>query len=200
VSIQANSVGWEPSDNDVNAGSGNYGSCCPEMDLWEANFNAAVSKSQFFLRRLSKRFNGRLTHRIHALLMAKLAVPAQTVETMQAVNATTASVIRMDVISTRIAWVIQNSWARVRVWTPKENSPLLRSEFFAAFYILWSSNERVSRFITDNGTENGQLSEIRRLYVQDGKLIQNSASKVDGVTGNSISDRSSCIILSHSWL
>ncbi|KAF2205491.1 exoglucanase-like protein 1 precursor [Delitschia confertaspora ATCC 74209] len=34
---EANSDGWVPSDNDKNAGSGKYGSCCPEMDIWEAN-------------------------------------------------------------------------------------------------------------------------------------------------------------------
>jgi cellulose 1,4-beta-cellobiosidase len=34
---KANVEGWEPSANDVNAGAGNHGSCCAEMDIWEAN-------------------------------------------------------------------------------------------------------------------------------------------------------------------
>ncbi|CAI6228434.1 unnamed protein product [Periconia digitata] len=34
---KANSDGWTPSENDSNAGSGEMGACCPEMDLWEAN-------------------------------------------------------------------------------------------------------------------------------------------------------------------
>ncbi|QSZ36300.1 hypothetical protein DSL72_007426 [Monilinia vaccinii-corymbosi] len=33
----ANSEGWVPSTSDVNAGTGKYGSCCSEMDIWEAN-------------------------------------------------------------------------------------------------------------------------------------------------------------------
>ncbi|KAJ7318386.1 cellobiohydrolase I-II [Mycena albidolilacea] len=33
----ANSQGWVPSPNDTNAGTGTMGSCCPEMDVWEAN-------------------------------------------------------------------------------------------------------------------------------------------------------------------
>ncbi|KAJ7064479.1 glycoside hydrolase [Mycena amicta] len=33
----ANSVGWVPSPNDTNAGTGTMGTCCPEMDVWEAN-------------------------------------------------------------------------------------------------------------------------------------------------------------------
>ncbi|KAI1363968.1 cellulose 1,4-beta-cellobiosidase [Xylaria arbuscula] len=34
---KANVEGWEPSTNDVNAGVGNLGACCAEMDIWEAN-------------------------------------------------------------------------------------------------------------------------------------------------------------------
>lgn len=33
----ANVEGWESSDSDPNAGTGNRGSCCAEMDIWEAN-------------------------------------------------------------------------------------------------------------------------------------------------------------------
>jgi len=33
----ANSAGWVPSPNDTNAGTGTMGTCCPEMDIWEAN-------------------------------------------------------------------------------------------------------------------------------------------------------------------
>ncbi|KKY21377.1 putative glycosyl hydrolase family 7 protein [Diplodia seriata] len=34
---QANVDGWTPSENDENSGVGNLGSCCAEMDIWEAN-------------------------------------------------------------------------------------------------------------------------------------------------------------------
>ena len=37
ISGETNNEGWEPSDNEVNAGKGYYGSCCVEMDIWEAN-------------------------------------------------------------------------------------------------------------------------------------------------------------------
>jgi cellulose 1,4-beta-cellobiosidase len=47
----------------------------------------------------------------------------------------------------------------------------------------------VTQFITADGTANGALSEIRRIYVQNGKVIQNSATAVAGITAtNSISD------------
>jgi len=37
---RANVVDWVPSDSDDNAGLGKYGTCCTEIDLWEANKNA----------------------------------------------------------------------------------------------------------------------------------------------------------------
>lgn len=44
----------------------------------------------------------------------------------------------------------------------------------------------VTQFITSDNTATGTLSEIKRIYVQDGKVIANSASDVSGVSGNSI--------------
>jgi cellulose 1,4-beta-cellobiosidase len=46
----------------------------------------------------------------------------------------------------------------------------------------------VTQFITNDGSTTGTLSEIRRFYVQGGKVIPNSMSKITGVTGNSITD------------
>lgn len=41
---QGNVAGWTPSSNDQNAGVGGHGSCCAEMDIWEANsVSAAVT-------------------------------------------------------------------------------------------------------------------------------------------------------------
>jgi len=34
--------GWVPSSNNVNTGVGNHGSCCAEMDIWEANSISAA--------------------------------------------------------------------------------------------------------------------------------------------------------------
>jgi len=44
----------------------------------------------------------------------------------------------------------------------------------------------VTQFITNDGTASGTLSEIRRLYVQNGKVIKSSVSNVAGISGNSI--------------
>ena len=43
----------------------------------------------------------------------------------------------------------------------------------------------VTQFITDDGTDTGELVEMRRLYVQDGKIIENSVTNQPGnpITG-----------------
>jgi cellulose 1,4-beta-cellobiosidase len=40
--VKANIEGWKPSKNDKNAGVGGHGSCCAEMDIWEANSISAA--------------------------------------------------------------------------------------------------------------------------------------------------------------
>merc|ERR1711957_495600 len=47
----------------------------------------------------------------------------------------------------------------------------------------------VTQFLTTDGTDTGDLSEIRRFYVQDGKVIENSeASTLGSDGGNSVTD------------
>ncbi|OAL06487.1 1,4-beta-D-glucan cellobiohydrolase-like protein [Phaeosphaeriaceae sp. SRC1lsM3a] len=37
INGEGNVENWQPSSNDANAGVGGHGSCCAEMDIWEAN-------------------------------------------------------------------------------------------------------------------------------------------------------------------
>jgi len=37
INGEANVEGWNPSPSDPNGGAGRYGTCCSEMDIWEAN-------------------------------------------------------------------------------------------------------------------------------------------------------------------
>ena len=41
---EANVIDWKPNPNDLsnNMGTGKYGSCCAEMDIWEANSMATA--------------------------------------------------------------------------------------------------------------------------------------------------------------
>jgi len=48
----------------------------------------------------------------------------------------------------------------------------------------------VTQWITADGTDDGELADIRRLYVQDGRLITNSDAKaLGGGVGNSLSEK-----------
>jgi cellulose 1,4-beta-cellobiosidase len=42
VNGEANSDGWKPQVNDKKAGNGKYGTCCSEMDMWEASSQATA--------------------------------------------------------------------------------------------------------------------------------------------------------------
>mmetsp|Transcript_69028 Transcript_69028/g.173939 ORF Transcript_69028/g.173939 Transcript_69028/m.173939 type:complete len:683 (-) Transcript_69028:513-2561(-) len=44
----------------------------------------------------------------------------------------------------------------------------------------------VTQFLTEDGTDAGALSEIRRFYIQDGEIIHNSKSSIAGIAGDSI--------------
>jgi len=47
----------------------------------------------------------------------------------------------------------------------------------------------VTQFLTHDGTDTGDLSEVRRFYVQDGKVVPNSEATILGAgAGNSITD------------
>lgn len=46
----------------------------------------------------------------------------------------------------------------------------------------------VTQFLTDDGTDNGNLVEIRQFYLQDGKLISHASSSIPGVEGDSVTD------------
>ncbi|TEY46765.1 hypothetical protein BOTCAL_0314g00020 [Botryotinia calthae] len=46
----------------------------------------------------------------------------------------------------------------------------------------------VTQFITDDGTETGTLTEIKRFYVQDDVVFEQPSSDISGVSGNSITD------------
>ena len=46
----------------------------------------------------------------------------------------------------------------------------------------------VTQFITEGNTDDGELIDIRRFYVQDGQVIPNSNISIAGVSGNSIND------------
>lgn len=146
----ANVEGWEPSDNDANSGVGNSGSCCAEMDIWEAN---SISTA----------------YTPHSCTNV-----AQHICSGDDCGGTYSD--------TRYAGDCDPDGCDF-------NSFRQGDETFYGPGMTVDSNSVVTvvtQFLTDDGTASGTLSEIKRFYVQDGTVIANSESTIEGISGNSI--------------
>ncbi|KAF7156891.1 hypothetical protein CNMCM5623_000736 [Aspergillus felis] len=146
----ANVEGWKPSSNDKNAGVGGHGSCCPEMDIWEAN---SIST---------------------ALTPHPCDGVSQTICSGDACGGTYSS--------TRYAGTCDPDGCDFNPFRMGNES------FYGPGKIVDTKSKMtvVTQFITADGTASGALSEIKRIYVQNGKVIANAVSNVAGVSGNSI--------------
>lgn len=143
---QANVEGWEPSESDENAGVGNHGACCPEMDIWEAN---SIS----------------------------------TAYTPHPCDDLTQTMCEGDdcggtYSETRYAGTCDPDGCDFNAYRMGNTS------FYGPGGIVDSSAPMT--VVTQFLGEGGSLSEIKRFYVQNGNVIANAESNVDGVTGNSI--------------
>nr|ADN88316.1 cellobiohydrolase I [Neolentinus lepideus] len=151
----ANSVGWDGSPSDPNAGTGQFGTCCNEMDVWEANNNAA------------------------AFTPHPCTVSGQTRCDSTANDACGAT--------NRYNSVCDPDGCDFNSFRMGDKT------FYGAGMTVDTTKKFtvVTQFITDDGTETGTLSEIRRIYVQDGKVIQNSKVNIPGMSSsyNSITDQ-----------
>jgi cellulose 1,4-beta-cellobiosidase len=136
--------GWTPSSNDVNAGNGNAGACCNEMDIWEANSISAA-------------------YTPHPCSQAGYQKCTGT---------------SCGGSSNRYGSICDPDGCDFNSFRMGDKS------FYGKGLTVDTSRKFtvVTQFITDTGTASGTLSEIRRLYVQDGKVIQNSKVNVPGMT------------------
>lgn len=149
--LQANSDGWTPSDNDVNAGSGTYGTCCNEMDIWEANKNAA----------------------------------AYTPHVCTVTEQTRCSGTECGDGDERYDGICDKDGCDFNSYRMGDTS------FLGVGKTVDTSSKFtvVTQFITADNTTSGALTEIRRLYVQGGKVIANSKTNIAGMSAyDSITD------------
>lgn len=148
INGEGNVDGWTPSSNDANAGVGNHGSCCAEMDIWEAN---AVST---------------------ALTPHPCSNSTQSLCTEDDCGGTYSS--------DRYAGVCDPDGCD---FNPYRQGA---TDFYGAGAAGVDTTKVftvVTQFLTDDA---GDLSEIKRFYVQDGTTIANPDSTMEGVSGNSI--------------
>ncbi|KAF5374699.1 hypothetical protein D9615_009016 [Tricholomella constricta] len=144
IAGESNSAGWTPSPNDVNAGTGNYGACCNEMDVWEAN---SVSSA----------------YTPHPCTQTGLVRCTGTA---------------CGGSSNRYGSICDPDGCDFNSYRMGDTS------FYGRGLTVDTSSKFtvVTQFITNTGTASGTLSEIRRLYVQNGRVIQNSKVNVPGMT------------------
>lgn len=149
---EANSLDWTPINS--HSGHGRYGSCCTELDIWEAN---TVSNA-FTPHPCSN----------EGLLKCD-GVDCGDNDKDQ----------RYDGVCDKDGC----DFASFRMGA---------HDFYGASPDFTLDSSRpftvVTQFVTDDGTDTGKLVEMRRKYVQDGKVIENPAVEVDGKTYDSVSD------------
>jgi cellulose 1,4-beta-cellobiosidase len=147
IAGEANSDGWTGSS--TNSGAGKYGSCCAEMDIWEANSQAAAYTPH----------------------------PCNTNGLLRC------SGTECGDADERYSGVCDKDGCDFNSWRQGDRTFLGPGKTI-------DTNKKitlVTQFITSDNTANGDLVEIRRLYVQDGKVYSNSQSTTGG-TGNSITE------------
>jgi len=153
INGEANIINWKPSPNDKNSGTGMYGTCCTEMDIWESNSQASAVTPHICNVQGQYRCNGTECG---------------------------------DMPDNRYNGVCDKDGCDFNSWRMGVKN------FFGTGMAVDTSKPFtvVTQFVTKDGTDTSDLAEIRRLYVQNGKVIPNSAVNFPGMqTYTSISDQ-----------
>ena len=149
---EANSLRW---NSTADPPTGHYGTCCAEMDIWEANSMAS----------------------------AYTAHPCGTVGSQRCEGTLCGDTEKGE----RFQGVCDKDGCDLNTYRLGEKS------FYGASGSFKVDTTKpvtvVTQFLTADGTDTGDLSEIRRFYLQDGAVIPNSHATILGAgAGDSISD------------
>ncbi|KAG8899864.1 hypothetical protein FRC01_010342, partial [Tulasnella sp. 417] len=147
----ANNVGW--TGTSTNSGTGNMGSCCNEMDIWEAN----------------------------SISTAYTPHPCDPVGPYKCTGAECG-------YPSRYSGVCDPDGCDFNSYRQGNHN------FYGPGKTVDTTKKItvVTQFITDNGTATGNLKEIRRLYVQNGVVIQNSVNTIAGIPAVNYIDKAYC--------
>ena len=154
INGEANCQDWKPSATDKNSGTGHYGTCCNEMDVWESNSISTAYTSHVCTVKGQTRCEG--------------------------------ADCGDDAAGQRHTGVCDKDGCDFNPYRlgnktffgPKPNFTIDTTKPFTV----------VTQFVTSDRTDNGDLSEIRRIWVQNGKTMQNSRVSVGGKQYNSVTD------------
>merc|ERR1712115_747560 len=156
INNEANMEDWVPSEVDENAGTGRYGTCCTEIDLWEAN------------------------NRGTAFTMHSCATPN---DEQYRCKGTACG----DNGEDRFKGVCDKNGCDIQPYRLKEK------KFWGVgkdFTVDSSKPVTVTtQFITDDGTDEGTIVEVKQFYTQNGKTIEHPMYSVNGNKHNTITDK-----------
>jgi len=152
INGEANIIDWTPAPNDPNTGTGLYGTCCSEMDIWEGNSVSSAYTPHVCTIQGQYRCNG---------------------TDCGDGNERYSGVCDKDGCD----------FNPFRMGVQDFYGPNLIIDTTQPFTV-------VTQFITADGTDDGELVEIRRIFVQNGKVIENSNVNFTGISPyDSISDQ-----------
>jgi len=154
INGEANCVDWRanPRDEDNNMGIGKYGSCCAEMDIWEANSMATAYTPH------------------PCELGGDLPRPAQF-----KCEGTDCGDNDKD---ERYQGVCDKDGCDINPFRMGNTTFYGRGPEYAINTLRPMTV--VTQFITSDNTDNGDLVEIRRFYRQDGKIVHSPPTKILG--------------------
>ncbi|KAF8596983.1 cellobiohydrolase I-II [Ceratobasidium sp. AG-I] len=137
INGEANILNWVPSNTDPNSGTGSYGSCCNDMNIWDANSMSTVYTAH----------------------------PCTTVG------------------QTRCSGSNCTSGYCDSAGCDFNPYRLGNKTFYGRGLTIDTTRKItvVTQFIVGDSTSKGALSEISRLYIQNGKVIQNAKTSVPGM-------------------
>jgi cellulose 1,4-beta-cellobiosidase len=145
---RANSDGWEPSESDENAGVGGLGTCCAEMDIWEAN----------------------------DISTAYTPHPCQN----NAQHSCEGDACGGTYSADRYSGDCDPDGCDFNSYRQGNQT------FYGPGAEFTVDTTKKMTVVTQFIGEGGNLSEIKRFYVQDGVVIANSESQIEGIPGNTI--------------
>jgi cellulose 1,4-beta-cellobiosidase len=153
INGEANTLDWVPSETDANTGTGHYGTCCMELDIWEAN-----------------KWSQQVTPHTCSTVGQVRCEGASCGD-----NSETDPESRFNGMCDKngcdfnpYRFGIEDFYGPGPEYTINTNKPITV----------------VTQFITTDGTDDGDLSEIRRFFIQDNQLYPSpSVSMMSVETG-----------------
>merc|ERR1712226_477907 len=165
ISGEANSEGWVPNPKDLsnNMGIGKYGTCCAEMDIWEANSMATA----YTPHPCNLGFGGK--------------DPQYKCEGIDCGD---------NDKGQRYMGVCDKDGCDINPY--RMGNPMFYGRGPEYTTNTLKPMTVVTQFITDTGTDDGDLVEIKRFYVQDGNIIHSPSSTILGSQDTDVIDDEFC--------